>query len=224
MTGRPDELRKPMTAVQGTKAMKRIRIVEAAARVFARQGFFGTAVADVALEAGIGKGTIYDYFDSKEALFFAVFEWFSEKTTHATRVEFSALSGSASERLEALVESLIKSGVEMKDFYSLSMEFWAASASSRLRKRFRDAFRQIYGGFRGIVSALIRDGIQRGEFCDDTDPESIAAALVGTLDALALQAWFEYDFDPLKTAKDFMVVLIRGLSAQNQISVNNSET
>jgi hypothetical protein len=93
-----------------------------------------------------------------------------------------------------------------------------------MRERFRDAFRKIYGGFRSIVSALIRDGIERGEFCDDTDPESVAAALIGTLDALALQAWFEYDFDPLKTAKEFMVVLIRGLSTENHISVNNSDT
>jgi hypothetical protein len=42
-------------------------------------------------------------------------------------------------------------------------------------------------------------------------PESVAAALVGTWDALLLQAWFDETFDPLTTARDFVAVLIRGL-------------
>jgi hypothetical protein len=40
----------------------------------------------------------------------------------------------------------------------------------------------------------------------------VAAALVGTWDALFLQAWFEHDFNPSKTAQDFLAVVIRGLS------------
>jgi hypothetical protein len=40
----------------------------------------------------------------------------------------------------------------------------------------------------------------------------VAAALVGTWDALFLQAWFEDNFDPVKTARDFLEVVIKGLS------------
>ena len=92
------------------------------------------------------------------------------------------------------------------------MEFWAASASSHMRDRFKAAFRQVYEEFRGIVTSLIREGIERGEFRPDVKPASIAAALVGTWDALFLQAWFEDGFDPLKTARDFLEVVIKGLS------------
>jgi hypothetical protein len=92
------------------------------------------------------------------------------------------------------------------------MEFWSASASSQMRERFKQAFRQAYSDFRGIVSALIQDGIERGEFRPDLDVKSVAAALVGTWDALLLQAWFDDSFDPLTTAREFMSVLIRGLA------------
>jgi len=59
---------------------------------------------------------------------------------------------------------------------------------------------------------LIRAGIQRGEFRPDVNPESIAAALVGTWDALFLQAWFEKNFDPFTTARNFLEVVLKGLS------------
>ena len=190
------------------------QIIEAAAQVFAKKGFSGTVMAEIAICAGIGKGTIYEYFQSKEELFFAVFEWYMKESGVAATVSISALSGSASSRLMALSESLMTSWLEMMDVYSLVMEFWAASASSssQMRERFKEAFRRAYQEFRGIVASLIRDGIERGEFQSDVNPESIAAALVGAWDALFLQAWFEENFDPLTTARNFLEVVIKGLS------------
>lgn len=52
---------------------KRARIVEAALELFAERGFHGTAVPLVAKRAGVGAGTIYRFFDSKEALVNAAF-------------------------------------------------------------------------------------------------------------------------------------------------------
>jgi len=193
---------------------KKIRIIEAAARIFARRGFFGTVVADIATEAGIGKGTIYEYFASKEDLFFAVFEWFVQQTGAKTKISVSALKGSAPQRLEAMSESLMGSWGETREMFSLVMEFWSASASSETRERFQQAFRQSYRDFRAIVSSLIRDGIERGDFRPDVGVESVAAALVGTWDALLLQAWFDDSFDHRIAAKEFLAVVLRGLSLQ----------
>lgn len=174
-------------------------------------------MVDIAVKAGIGKGTLYEYFDSKEELFFAVFEWFVKATETEAKVSISALGGSASERLNALNDSLMSSWVEMRELFSLVMEFWSASASSQMRQRFKEAFRQGYSDFRKIVSDLIRDGIQRGEFQSEVDAESVAAALVGSWDALLLQAWFDDSFDPLDAARKFMSVLIKGLAAERQV-------
>ena len=197
------------------KEEKRARIIVAAAKVFARRGFASTLMAEIAIEAGIGKGTLYEYFDSKEDLFFTVFEWFVKATEAEAKVSISALGGSASERLDALSDSLMSSWAQMEDMYSLVMEFWSASASSQMRERFKQAFKNGYSDFRQIVSALIREGIQGGEFRPEADAESVAAALVGAWDALLLQAWFDQGFDPQTTARGFMAVLIRGLVVQS---------
>jgi len=194
---------------------KKKRIIEAAARVFAQKGYARAAVADIAVTAEIGKGTIYAYFDSKEDLFFAVFEWFMLQTGAAAKVSISHLGGSSSQRLEALSDSIMGMWDEIKDVFILTIEFWAASSSSQMRERFKEAFRRFYEEFRAIVVSLIHDGIERGEFRSDVNAESVAAALVGTWDALFLQAWFEKNFDPLITAKNFFKVVIRGLSNEN---------
>ena len=199
------------------KQDKKSLIIEAAARVFANRGYNSTLIANIATEAGIGKGTIYEYFSSKEDLFFAVFEWFVEMTEAEAKVSVSALGGSAAERLMALNDALLRSWLDMLDMYSLVMEFWSASASSKMRQRFKQAFKEGYRDFRQIVSALIRDGIEKGEFHIEVNSESVAAALVGTWDALLLQAWFDEGFDPLTTSRRFMAVLIRGLASKPQV-------
>src|SRR5687767_15687178 len=53
---------------------KRERILDAAERIFARDGFFAAKVADVAREAGVADGTIYLYFKSKDDLLISLFE------------------------------------------------------------------------------------------------------------------------------------------------------
>jgi AcrR family transcriptional regulator len=191
---------------------KKDRIIEAAARVFAQKGYAGAAVADIAVEAEIGKGTIYAYFDSKENLFFAVFEWYTMQTGGAAKVSISHLGGSVSQRLEALSESIMGVWDDIKDVFTLTIEFWAASSSSQMQDRFKASFRGMYQEFRGIVVSLIHEGIEHGEFRPDINPETVAAALVGTWDALFLQAWFDQDFDPLTTARDFLAVVLQGLS------------
>jgi len=52
---------------------KREAILQAALELFVERGFFGTAVPEIADRAGVGAGTIYRYFDSKEALVNAIY-------------------------------------------------------------------------------------------------------------------------------------------------------
>ena len=51
---------------------KRLAIIKAAERVFARKGFHETPIADVAKEARVSEATIYEYFLSKEDLLFSI--------------------------------------------------------------------------------------------------------------------------------------------------------
>lgn len=190
---------------------KQRRIIEAAARVFARKGYSGTLMADIAVEAGVGKGTVYQYFSSKEDLFFEVFDWYVKKVGEAATVEISALSRTASEKIMTLGITVVQACVDMAEMYGLVIEFWAASATLRIKDRFQEAFRQGYAAYRDVVAALIVEGIERREFRGDIEPSAVAATLVGTWDALGLQAWFDKAFDPVAANENFMKVFVRGL-------------
>jgi AcrR family transcriptional regulator len=60
-----------------TKQLRRMHIMQAALRCFANTGFYSTTMDDVAAEAGVSKGTPYLYFDSKAALYCALYERWS---------------------------------------------------------------------------------------------------------------------------------------------------
>ena len=65
----------PTNAVLYSKgSVKRELILQAALQLFAERGYHGTAVPELAQIAGVGAGTIYRYFDNKEALVNAVFQ------------------------------------------------------------------------------------------------------------------------------------------------------
>lgn len=56
------------------KDIKRNKILDAAFKLFSDEGYENTKIADIAIEAGIGKGTVYEYFKSKDSLFVQVFQ------------------------------------------------------------------------------------------------------------------------------------------------------
>ncbi|HXP28525.1 MAG TPA: TetR/AcrR family transcriptional regulator [Solirubrobacteraceae bacterium] len=58
----------------GRRAQTRARLLEAAAQVYARQGFAGATLDEVAAEAGFTKGAVYGHFGSKENLLLALVE------------------------------------------------------------------------------------------------------------------------------------------------------
>jgi AcrR family transcriptional regulator len=62
---------------------KREAVLDAALKLFAAQGFHGTSMPEVAEKAHVGAGTIYRYFESKEALVNALFQrWKAELSQH----------------------------------------------------------------------------------------------------------------------------------------------
>ncbi len=63
-----------MAAVVTRSEDKKECILSAALELFAEKGFHGTAVPEIAAKAGVAAGTIYRYFDSKEAMVNAVYQ------------------------------------------------------------------------------------------------------------------------------------------------------
>jgi AcrR family transcriptional regulator len=191
---------------------KKARIISAAALVFAQKGYTGTLMAQVAQAAGIGKGTIYEYFKSKEDLFFAVFEHIMAESGEQMAAAAGKPNGSTANRLGLMATALIQTWMAKLDLYALVMEFWSATTALTCRQRFKAAFKAGYADFRQLIARLIQKGIDDGEFISGIDPQKIAAALIGSWDALLLQAWLDPEFDPLAASQEHMQVLLRGMT------------
>jgi len=202
-----------METVQGPS--KRQLIVESAAEVFARSGYATTRVADIAVAAGIGKGTVYEYFSSKEELFFAVFEWFEEQIRR--RVDGPlAEPGTACQQLRAILAASAGIVVEHRALVSINLDFWSASRGSASEDRFTDACRSAYRDYRGILSQVIRRGQRDGEFRADLEPEGVATLIVSALDGLGVQHWIDGSIDPRSAVESFADALCDGLCRRQQ--------
>lgn len=190
---------------------KKDAIITAAISVFSRKGYAAARMVDVALSAGIGKGTIYEYFPSKEALFFATFEHLMTQTNGQMEALAATGAGSAAHRLATMADAVLEAWLPQLDLYGLVLEFWSAATTSPQRQHFKIAFQNAYADFRKTVAALIQAGKDSGEFHSREDAGQLAAALIGSWDALLLQAWLDPDFDPLAASRSHMAVVCQGL-------------
>jgi len=77
-----------------TVEQNQIHIEEAALRVFTRQGFHGTSVREIATEAGVSLGNIYNYYKTKEDLFVSLVTRFDQKMAHIMASRLAPLIGS----------------------------------------------------------------------------------------------------------------------------------
>lgn len=80
----PGPPKMPARPYLGISMDKRDAILDAALRLFAERGFYGTAVPLIAEQAGVGAGTIYRYFENKEALVNALYQKWKAELFHAT--------------------------------------------------------------------------------------------------------------------------------------------
>ncbi|HEY2836917.1 MAG TPA: TetR/AcrR family transcriptional regulator [Rhizomicrobium sp.] len=136
-------------------------ILEAALASFGERGFAGTRMDDIAAKAGITKGTIYLYFDSKEALFKALARQSAGAQIEAVTGMVTASDAPSAELLRFVISTLghfmrttdriILPRVllsEMGNFPELA-EFWR---------------REIIDKGLGLFQAIVKRGIARGEF------------------------------------------------------------
>lgn len=145
---------------------RRNAIIDAALVEFATQGFTATKLDDVAVRAGIGKGTIYLYFDSKERLFEAVVRrtLFPGRDQAISFVE--GFSGSASELLAAHFK-------HMHDFMQAdklpSMLIMVMGEAMRFPQLSQFFYEEIIQPSQNLVLRIIRRGIASGEFREGAD-------------------------------------------------------
>lgn len=103
-----------MVAANSVREGKRELIMEAAIQVFSQKGYHQSKMEEIAVEAGIGKGTIYEYFPSKLQLLQEIMEQSFHLYDHSFLPEISQ-SLSLEEKIESLVKGHLKFCQDNKD-------------------------------------------------------------------------------------------------------------
>lgn len=169
------------------KKEKRKTILQAAMHIAAIKGMRNLKIGDIAETAGVGKGTIYDYFSSKEeVLHTAVAEFFQQAETAAARRMFKAVS--PMDKLVGLFTSWIDVSEQMhEDFMMMFVELWVEGLR-QTNAEFIKIFdlKKFYYEYRTLVSGIIREGIENGDF-REMDAELAAGSLLASFDGLMMQ-------------------------------------
>ena len=114
------------------KKEKRGRILDAAIRIFAQRGVKNTKIVDIAEAAGIGKGTVYEYFQSKDEIISASFRYFMEHMGEVIGRRVSTLTDPL-DKLMAYFSGwadILES--EFMGFIGVVLDFWAEARDELL--------------------------------------------------------------------------------------------
>lgn len=189
-------------------------MLNAAAEVFAEQGFAAATLEDIAETAGFSKGAVYSNFTSKDELFYALMtERITERVNSATQ-GIAQESGAGAQALEVgrrLTEKL----AEQPDWHLLFIEFWArAVRDPQLREEFARRRRPIRIPIVELIEKAADDlGVELPVPADHfaiavlalsnglaieslADPASVPAQLFGTMLNLLLGAALTANADP----------------------------
>lgn len=157
------------------------QIIEAAMAVFAREGFHEARMEDIARESQLGKGTLYLYFKSKDAIISALMRYFFSGELKRLRA-IEPGEGSVTDQLLAYTRELTAQAERLAVFSAISYEFYAVSVRDPSVRRFMGEF---FSGYRAALVQVIQAGVASGEF-RAVDPDEIAVAIIALLEGLNL--------------------------------------
>ena len=155
--------------------------------VFARQGIVKTKMIDIAKEAGVGKGTIYEYFRSKDGIFNSAFHLLFKTTEQAIGNALSTTDDPVL-KLKLLMQTSYDTFLhDGGEFAAIMMDFWAEGVRNKDSQALEIIdLKSIYAEYRQIIISVLQEGIASGIF-KKMDVDSMAAGLIGMFDGILLQ-------------------------------------
>jgi TetR/AcrR family fatty acid metabolism transcriptional regulator len=166
-------------SVQSKSEARKEKILKAAERIFARKGFHDSTISEIAKEAHVSEGTIYEYFATKEGLLFSIPEEFSNKIHEQNKFHLQLIRGAAN-KLRATIYLYLHVWQEYPDYAVINLLILKGNENFRQT----EGYRLIREGFQG-TTRIIQEGIDSGEFRADIDPYVIRSVLMGAVDHVA---------------------------------------
>jgi len=165
---------------------KKTQIINAAIEVFAKQGLDKGKIADIAKVAGIGKGTVYEYFKSKDEIFNAIEEMFIFQSIDQLKI-LSTSKKSPTDKLEEILQYSINMHTDMGEAALIIAELWAQHSRGQLHGHKESVFADMYNDFFDIVLKVLTDGVKIGEF-REMNKDGITALLLAFIDGVIWQS------------------------------------
>ena len=174
-------------------AEKRRMILDAAVRVFARQGFHACRVSDIADEAGVAYGLVYHYFDSKDEVLDTLFLERWNVMLELIR-EVDAEEIPVRRKLEAIASFIVDSYRHDPDVMKVIIVEVTRAANTFGRTHLAD-IREAYG----LIASIVEQAQETGVFREEIEPSFAALAFYGLIEQV-LTSWI-FEPEPIEEAQ-----------------------
>ena len=191
-------------------------LLHAALGLFVSQGYEQTTVEMIAVRAGLSKGSVYFYFDSKEGLLYALFDGINKVIIGRMLETLSAAGPTAKDKIAAFVNGQAELGVSDPDRVMLliliSLEFHGRGG--RIEERAREIYAQMYAALEDVI----RMGRGSGDFSDHLPVKEQAAIIVAGHDGTFLE-WYRRrtEFDGYELVRALRISMLAGLTSQRDL-------
>jgi AcrR family transcriptional regulator len=192
------------------KALSRRRLLDGAEAAFARSGFHGASVEQIAREAGATTGALYSNFAGKEDLFLALFE----ERIAADVGDYSQIVAegeTVAEQARGAADRWMEILRERPAYFPLLIEFWAyAIRQPALRERLAGRF----AALRSASARLALEGAERQGYSPSPEAGELVGMLINALgNGLALERLADPDAVPDTLYGDMLVLVFQALQA-----------
>lgn len=171
----------PKVVDEQMREATRRRIIHEAAGEFARLGFDQANINTIAELAGIGKGTIYLYFENKRELFLAMLRYIAQAQMASIRTAL-AHEGTVQQRLERLFRAFLQLAEQESNSFNVSM-----SALYGVNRAFQDEATKLLREYVAVIALMLEESQARGEITC-TSLESTALMVLSLTESYVLSA------------------------------------
>ena len=184
------------------------QILEAAVKVFARQGFHQSTVAEIAKEAGVADGTIYLYFKNKDDILVQFFSYRAKQVFESFREEVDRAQTSL-DKLRNVVRRHLAEFQRDRDgavVYQVETHQNSRLAEAQIRE-----MSQMY---RDLISEIVEQGQQEGTIRRDLYVGLVKRFVIGAVDEV-INTWLHSDgeYDLVSMAEPLVELFIKGIGS-----------
>ena len=174
----------PKKSEKKEKKDKRQRILNAATQLFSQNGYANTRIIDIANAAEVAKGTVYEYFSSKDEL---VIEWVKEIGEEISKNTQEAIAGdyTAEEKLQRYFDVKIKTFAIINPLLKFAVEK-GHEATKEEKVSVMAVLLALVNREREVLHEIIEEGKKDSGFKEDIDVSSAAAVVLSNVITMSL--------------------------------------